>query len=72
MPEATGEPRFEIKTCEVGPFKGGPYFILIDSQGKQVYESNVYLAGPEEDREEFCKDGAERHLQGMIESEKIE
>lgn len=71
MPEATGEPRYEIRTCEVGPFKGGPYFVLINSVGEIKYESNVYLGGEEEDREEFCKDGAERHLQSMIEGDKI-
>lgn len=71
MSQATGEPRYEIRTCEVGPFKGGPYFVLIDSRGKVVYESNVYMGGEEEDREEFCKDGAERELATWKEKDKI-
>jgi hypothetical protein len=69
---AAAEPRYEIRTCEVGPFKGGPYFVLIDSLGNIKYESNVYQGGAVEDQEEFCKDGAERQLEMMIASEKIE
>lgn len=67
---ASGEPRFEIRQSEVGVIKG-PYFVLLDSTGKVVYESNVYLGGAEEDREGFCQDGAERHLDAWIKKGKI-
>lgn len=65
-----GEPHFVIRQSEKGVIKG-PYFVLIDSQGKEVFESNVYLGGEEEDYEEFCRDGAERELKSWIERGKI-
>ena len=65
-----GEPHFVIRESKVGVIKG-PYFVLIDSSGKEVFESNVYLGGEEEDKEQFCLDGAQRELATWIRKGKI-
>ncbi len=65
-----GEPRFVIRQNEKGAIKG-PYFVLIDSDGNEVFESNVYFGGKEEEYEGFCRDGAERELKKWIEKGKI-
>lgn len=67
MSEATGQPRYEIRDGKGGPAKGR-FFVLIDSQGKEVYESNVYWLP---DPEEFCEDGAQRELATWKEKGKI-
>jgi hypothetical protein len=65
-----GEPHFVIRESTIGVIKG-PYFVLIDSEGNEVFESNVYIGGEEENREEFCRDGAERELQTWIKKGKL-
>jgi hypothetical protein len=67
MANATGAPRYEIRESEVGILKG-PYFVLIDSRGTEVFTSNVFAAP---DNEGFCEDGAERELKKWVEKGKI-
>lgn len=73
MPEeATGQPRYEIRTCKAGPSKGSPYFVLIDSQGNIKYESNVYYMGEPDEREYLCEFAAKEDLKVRVESGRIQ
>lgn len=66
----SGEPHYEIRHSDKGIIKG-PYFVLINSAGVVVHESNVYLGGEEEEHERFCEDGAIRELKSWIKLKKI-
>jgi len=61
---AEGKPSFRIEQNDLPPMKG-PYFVLVDSEGNDVMESNVF------DDKLICEEGAQEELHNWIKAGKI-